>query len=363
MKSVFIFGAGASRQAGGPLMSDFLDLADDLRRKKAESVLDVVGKFEDVFNAISELQSVFAKSYLDLDNIESLFSAIEMGVMLEKFVNRDKNDIESLRTSLITLIYKTLESKIQFHYDKFIMPPEPYGDLIKQLIEASDEQHHSKPRLPDISFITFNYDIALDYTLSHYRIPFSYGISSEDTQSPLYLKLHGSINWGICQKCRVVVPYYLDTYIQKIRSFTPIYTDFTEDRHICLPIGSSLSQLSHCDENITSLPLIVPPTWNKTEYQSQIVSVWRNAASCLESAENIYVIGYSLPETDSFFRYLFALGSESKSRIKRFWVFDPDAGVEERFRELIGRGIESRFKFFRFEFKNAVPNIIEAVSS
>ena len=32
MKTVFIFGAGASKKAGAPLMSDFLDRASDLYR-------------------------------------------------------------------------------------------------------------------------------------------------------------------------------------------------------------------------------------------------------------------------------------------------------------------------------------------
>ena len=33
MKTVFIFGAGASRLAGGPLMSDFFDKAEHLLRR------------------------------------------------------------------------------------------------------------------------------------------------------------------------------------------------------------------------------------------------------------------------------------------------------------------------------------------
>ena len=55
--------------------------------------------------------------------------------------------------------------------------------------------------------------------------------------------------------------------------------------------------------------MIVPPTWNKTEYHSNLSHVWHEAAVELGSARNIYVFGYSLPETDSFFRYLFALGT------------------------------------------------------
>jgi len=64
VKTVFILGAGASRQAGGPLMSDFLDMADEFRRVQTNLSPDDLRAFEDVFNAISELQGIYAKSYL-----------------------------------------------------------------------------------------------------------------------------------------------------------------------------------------------------------------------------------------------------------------------------------------------------------
>ena len=100
--------------------------------------------------------------------------------------------------------------------------------------------------------------------------------------------------------------------------------------------------------------MIVPPTWSKGEYHSQLTKVWSRAAAELSDAENIFVSGYSLTETDSFFRYLFALGSVGSARIKRFWVFDTDQGggkVEQRFRTLRGPGIaENRFLYEQRQF-------------
>ncbi len=79
----------------------------------------------------------------------------------------------------------------------------------------------------------------------------------------------------------------------------------------------------------------------------------------LAEAQNIFVVGYSLPETDSFFRYLYALGTEGSTRMERFWVFDPDpsGSVESRFREMVGRGIESKFRFFNKTFSEAITHI------
>lgn len=355
MKTVFIFGAGASRQAGGPLMGDFLDRADELRRQQSNaSIQEAIREFDDVFNAISELHGVFAKSYLDLDNIEALFGAIEMGVMLGKFADREEGDIKSLRNSLITLIYKTLENTIKFPVSKtHVEPPDPYNKFVQLLYDMKASRRHSEPL--DVSFITFNYDLALDYAL-HCSLGYDYGLNQKEPRFPLLLKLHGSINWGVCKKCSEVIPYH----------FKDVSFNLLDDVYsVSMDLGSNLDRLSHCDNEILGPPLIVPPTWNKTECQGQILSVWRWAAKCLEAAENIFVIGYSLPETDSFFRYLFALGSESRTQIKRFWVFNPDSKgqVEKRFRELIGRGIESRFKFYRKTFQKAEPQITEALKS
>lgn len=358
MKTVFIFGAGASREAGGPLMSDFLDVADILKRQR-HSVSDAIKKFDDVFDAISELQGVFSKSYLDLDNIESLFGAIEMGLLLEKFAERKEDDIKSLRISLITLIYKTLENSIVFPArNRKVFPPIPYETFVDELIKLfADSKCILKES--DISFITFNYDLCLDYALNFYSLLLNYGLNPDDIKNTLLLKLHGSINWGVCDICEKVI-------LNHVKDVRFPYLD-DSDKVVRLDLGSTLNRKSCCNKRISGEPLIVPPTWNKTEYHGhdQIVSVWRHAARCLGAAENIFVIGYSLPETDSFFRYLFALGSESKTRIKNFWVINPDSKgqVENRFKDIIGRNIEGRFKFIRKKFSKSIPEIIQTLKN
>jgi hypothetical protein len=48
------------------------------------------------------------------------------------------------------------------------------------------------------------------------------------------------------------------------------------------------------------VPLIVPPTYSKSEYfqHSKIKAIWRSAHSLLSNCGKIYVVGYSLPESD-----------------------------------------------------------------
>ena len=88
-------------------MSDFLDRADQLNRLKVGGMAGAKDAFDDVFTAISELQAVHSKAYLDRDNIEILFGAIEMAQIIGKLGRRDPESIAQLRNSMITLIVKT----------------------------------------------------------------------------------------------------------------------------------------------------------------------------------------------------------------------------------------------------------------
>ena len=218
MNNLFILGAGASRSAGGPLMADFLDIAANLLRTRDLGIQDAKKEFDDVFDAISELRTIYAKSYLDVDNIEILFGAIEMGILLERFSDRNLEDVQGLRESLITLIYKTLESSIQFQFDgKSIQPPTGYSDFAKLLRGlGGDLVDYS-----NTSVITFNYDVALDYALHFNGVPFDYCLETEPTGSHLPLiKLHGSINWGTCSECGSVVPFRIED-VGQLSPFEP----------------------------------------------------------------------------------------------------------------------------------------------
>ena len=60
-----------------------------------------------------------------------------------------------------------------------------------------------------------------------------------------------------------------------------------------LTIRSHLKSFRHGNHKSPSLPMIVPPTWNKSQYHAALSRVWSLAAQELTEAEDIYVIGYS----------------------------------------------------------------------
>lgn len=350
---VFILGAGASKQCGAPLMADFLDVASRLLRTRA--VENSKDHFERVFRAIGALQVVHSKSQLDLTNIESIFTALEISNLLGKLPTFESSEIPAVISSLKELIVKTLESTISFPtQDSYICVPEPYdkfAELVEYLRGEAFPQH-------TVSVITFNYDIAADTALFRAGLGPDYGIPPDPKARqpvPLY-KLHGSLNWATRKDNGTVYPLQLDHYFSK-------YTVHgSNKRGTCkVPVGSQLHEYfsKHTDIKVEQEPVIVPPSWNKADYHQALSTVWAKAAHQLGEAKSIFIIGYSLPSTDAFFRLLYALGTVGPSPLEKLVVYNPDetGEVDNRFRELLGPGAVARYEYKTLRFDKAMIDI------
>lgn len=343
-KIVFVLGAGASVHCGTPLMNNFLEVAEDLFR--SGEVDEVKEDFENVFDAVGKLHAAQSEAIIDTYNIEDVYAAFEMGKLLGRLPGIEGADkLERLTSSISKVIGYTLEKTTKVPNDYRINPFEAYyyfTEIIRKLIKANRS----------LSVITFNYDLGLEYSLYRNKLLPDYCLGDLELKgnSVTYLKLHGSINWGKCRKCGRIIP---------CREFQ--YTETKAGRNYStIPIISKLKKLpcTSCGERAGEDPFIVPPTWNKTAFHEQIEQVWRRAANELKDAENIFVLGYSFPSTDMFFRYLFALGIDMSTILRGFYVYDIDLAVEGRFRSLLSSGIEQRFHFYNRDFRDTVNIII-----
>lgn len=347
---VFILGAGASREAGAPTMPEFINSADRLFKTNLPPY--VKPSFESVFLAISDLQDIASKSNIGLENIETIFSLFEMAKTLRRFPKRpDDFEFDVLIDSIKKLIVYTIEQKLVFPYSegqknkfgKMLGCPKPYDQFLLHVKELK-----KLPFIQTISFITFNYDLALDWTLfliSKDR-QLDYGLKGR-SDIPVFhefpiLKLHGSMNWVYLPSGDIEI---ID--IGRIDEFNGVEGFEQEKARVVL--GSKLISIPSYSGLV-----ITPPTWNKFEGQQKISSVWSRAAKELSEAEYIVVIGYSLPDTDYFFRYLYALGSVGRRILKRFIVVNPDEEVHNRFRNLLGLNAREKYEKINLSFSQAI---------
>lgn len=160
--------------------------------------------------------------------------------------------------------------------------------------------------LEDYNFITLNYDLLLEQMLlriireetgydgiSHqnfYSYPMSwigsrshsgsFGFASyeKETTLPKILKLHGSVNW-----------FWAGTGPSDIL----YYRNWTRNEKDNITMGLK--------------PYIIPPVLDKSSFYNHIAihEIWRQAEELLSNADEIYIVGFSFPQTDSSVKYLF----------------------------------------------------------
>jgi NAD-dependent SIR2 family protein deacetylase len=322
---VFILGAGASVDAGAPLMKEFL--------ARARAVLPHHPQVALIKKAAGKLQSVLAKSAFDIRNIESIFGAIEMGRLIKRFPGFQEDELPALSVAINHIIAATLNETVKCKVaDGQIHPNKVYAHFC-YLLEALRDQRRT------VSVITFNYDVALDYAMQFGNIRSEYYLDGDQTSGVPLLKLHGSLNWGTCPRCKSIVAtkplFKLHEHMPFARE-SSLELGFNIDKEFQ---GMICKDPACGNEKIDPSPVLVPPIWNKTTHHEQLGNVWRQAAKELSEAQEIIICGYSMPESDAFFTYLFALGSVGDEILNRVTVYDPDPHIEERFRRLTGTAV------------------------
>jgi len=266
MKHVFILGAGASREAGGPLMSDLLDRAERLSRNRKidEYASDLV------FRGLEELQIAHSKAALDINNVESVMAAFEMAALFGRLGKLTPKDVSELPRAITTVVAQTVEELVEFQIQSAGVEA-PYSYLsLKKLLKQWDLHREQ------VALVTFNYDLALDVLLNN--LAFTPDYSLEDTFGsgvPL-LKLHGSLGWttkagdGGGQDSPVIIPLNLRPHIEKHSD----QIEFPPGQGHPFRVRPFLKQ-----RGLSGLPVIVPPTWAKENFYKSIRNVWRRAAA------------------------------------------------------------------------------------
>jgi hypothetical protein len=88
---------------------------------------------------------------------------------------------------------------------------------------------------------------------------------------------------------------------------------------------------------------IIAPTWNKAIARG-ILEVWTVAHKLLSSANEIRIVGYSLPVADAYIKYLLKSAVATSPHLKQIDIIcrDGDGSTRSRYRDFIS------FKYARF---------------
>ena len=341
----FIFGAGASCTYSGsesgvnpPLANNFFEAYEKL------AITDPNVKVGSFINYVSETRNGdFSKVFKE--NIEDFLSEVDSqieGLVLNAKSSAERVSMENrVRLMELSLVYDQIVLLFAF-----VLNTIQNGEVSSQysrLVQNLD--------LDDV-LITFNWDTLLDRALHHsgkWFLGDGYGLdfklhfkdewkiveSSPKKSENLLLKLHGSTNWimpyhtlNFLTGKRVVVqecdtgstlpiacfesssgPYktYKNRYQGSYRPFSYYY--YPPDMRVCKDDGII--------GFVPSMPMIITPVKNK-QYDmldNMLSSVWKEAEKSIQLTDELLIIGYSFPPTDT--RAWQLLKSACEQRVKK----------------------------------------------
>ena len=344
-KTVYVLGAGASRHTGAPLLSDFLVTARRLMEGNIR--LQYTNSFQKVFEWVNGLRASSYYVEFDLDNLEHVFSLGEMSRQL----NLSSGNGVSL--DLRRVIMETLDHCSLRWQKNQIRPDGLYFNFVKFLFEINnnriEDRGDTNTTMNADVIITFNYDVMLDYAMSFQSLIPEYCLGPPPYHGQKYrlLKLHGSTNWATCE-CTQDPKEYLQVIPASpipeghVSPGSPKDGDRVHFKMVTNVLSSAVCK--YCQQRGKLTPFMIPPTWSKIVENTALAHVWASAAEAISSAHQIIVIGYSMPQTDTFFQYLLTLGLKNNSRLHRIVIVNSDDSEEfkDRYRKVFSRSLHDR---------------------
>ncbi|GAB5495247.1 MAG: hypothetical protein Phyf2KO_03270 [Phycisphaerales bacterium] len=371
---VWILGAGASAEGGCPVMANFFDVADSLYKRK------LLGAFHQDYENVEFVRNYLrhsqTKVLFDVNNMEQVFSAIDMGITLNGLGELTLSKLHAAKDSFTRLTCKVLDESQKFYCTSYtlgrqldMLGPQGYDQLaqfIKKTANLDTPYRHT--------VITFNYDVGFELAcIARGILPLDSVTNSAMHDSnvdeqisdalavPIH-KLHGSIHW-IKRKSsnNVAISTITDlknSYYDKVSEVTNRISRLPKSHEIG-PLGLS----KHFETAESEPPLIVPPTDDKAGFRETIQPAWIGASRAIANADLLCVAGYSMPDTDSFFRHLFALSAANDHNIRRLYSLDKNQIASSRFGSLLGHPIKPNFYPSTGDFSSGISYIERMLES
>ena len=313
---VYILGAGFSAPLGLPLMSNFWLKASQLARSEPE-----LGTIDALIDRLKSIDAVRGYYRHEMHNLEEALSVIEMQDALE-----GKHETENFKKMIAQVIASSTKE----------MPiVEPTGFSEQNWLDTLFGRDANSP-LGGTNWPLFGHFVGsllgLQLRLSEVQNPRG--------GAPNYIcKVVGG---GKNENNYSVITLNYDTILEKVcefmnRTFLPqSYNANFASESKDEPSGLRRPPLIHLHGSINAPQDIILPTYNKAFRQSAMPPSWRSAKELLMKANQIRMIGYSLPQSDTYIKYLLkaALGK----RLEKFDILcldDEDHTVEKRYEDFV----------------------------
>ncbi len=356
-KPIIVLGAGATKACGGPLTDEILpaalngEMAHDDRTtlvEDRERLLELTREFlRDCFNV--PLQQPVQKR--DCPSLSLVLSMVQRSAALGTNIGTWRgDDLIKVKRAIEYSMFAVIEAALR-------------------RIPGNQRHHHTllEPlyaRQVNPTIVSLNYDVIVDNAMfelgDYFRgLPPSYCI---DIATPRYkdfcqtgtsgclLKIHGSLNWLYCEKCKRL-DLFISAGMRTGKALPELYhASPFNDAYSC---RGTPCRNGHCDGYVS--PILITPTYVKAYENPHIERVWSEAEAAMRASDRAVIIGYSLPTDDVEVAMLLKRGLDHlpRERITVVEYVDGDTekpasertplerhDVGQRFRSLFGAGLD-----------------------
>lgn len=301
-KILFIFGAGASYDAGAPIQ-------DKIFQYYFEKSNPSMGyeKLKDFFQKIFGVKEFSDfNEYSTFPTFEEVLGILEFAVQNSASLGQDFpiEKIRKMKELVINLMAVTIKESLEM----------PKNNNHKILIEKLFKNNEFK-----YSFINLNYDILLDKALIglyeeyylDYGIDFWRNYLDETWSKPrdpkvYLLKPHGSLNWFYCPSCNSI---YLNV------AGKPKF------RHT--EIEPLIPKCEYCNSKQTLF--IIPPTFFKTLTNLHIATILQKIQKEVVNSDYLIFIGYSFPDADLHLKYIIKKAFQFRPKSRKVIVIEKES--------------------------------------
>lgn len=341
--TVFILGAGFSKESGLPVTREFADsLLDPAFAEPLDSVITA---------ALEEfLKNCFCWNNSDaLPTFEDMFTMIDLSAGSGHSIGRSftPKRLRAIRRMLIYRLFAILDRS--FHHSENI------ETILQHFVRKPNTAH----------FVVLNWDIVLEKYIDgcffDAAVDYCVDIAGwhgvyipPDARTVGVAKIHGSANWVYCDNCRSLffdrdgkLALHIRAGIQKA-DFRLFDEGFTNNRFdAAVGLVPSARNCRRCQTAVGSH--IATFSMRKSFRTHAFTSSWLAAEQILTKAKNWIFLGYSLPDADFEFKNLLKTcqlkWSDNEKYPKEITVVTrPNNGVQARFRAFFGADIHRVFE-------------------
>jgi len=286
-RRVFVLGAGFSVSAGIPSQQYLLE--------KILNIKDEDITFGTEYSNIPTDKKIFLRfiSFLYGDfntnniTLEDIYTIIDQSIITQR-------NIGIFNPSSLLFIRESLDRLISFVVNIEITDSdiELYETKLKKILSGNFKNE----------FISLNWDFLLERVLIKMGYKIEYGIplniiDKNNGTKISVLKPHGSLNWKLCPVCETIYAFYKYDNIPVCKQCTGM---FLQNQLIMREMSGTYN--IHIKEGL--MPLLVSPTFLKSNFVPQLNMIMQKIYTKLVSANEIFFIGYSLPVSDHDIRQI-----------------------------------------------------------